>query len=135
MAIDPSREMWEENIVDTKKLPFGLEFIEAGAELIPADNQAFDTVVITYTLCTIPDLNRAFEEIRRVLKPNGALLFCEHGKAPDKAIQKWQNLINPLWKRLGGGCNLNRDIPAIISDNGFKIRELNSLYIPGSIEF
>ena len=101
------------------------------AENIPEDNNCFDTVVITYALCTIPDMNKAFEEIRRVLRPSGKLIFCEHGKAPDKAVQKWQNLVNPIWKQLGGGCNLNRDIPLIITDNGFNVVEMETMYIPG----
>jgi ubiquinone/menaquinone biosynthesis C-methylase UbiE len=130
-AIDPSKEMWNKNIIDTKKLPFEFEFIQAFAENIPEDYNSFDTVVITYTLCTIPDTNKALEEIRRVLKPNGKLIFCEHGKAPDKVIQKWQNIINPFWKSLGGGCNLNRDIPLIIEKNGFKMNNLETMYIPG----
>lgn len=130
-AIDPSIENWDKNVFDTKKLNFDFEFIQAFAEQIPIDNNSIDTVVVTYTLCTIPDLNKAFTEIRRVLKPNGKLIFCEHGKAPDKAIQKWQGIINPFWKRLGGGCNLNRDIPLIIQDNGLKIVEIKVRYISG----
>lgn len=130
-AIDPSKEIWDKNVFDMKKLNFEFEFIKAFAEDIPEDNNSFDTVVVTYTLCTIPDINKAFEEIRRVLKPSGKLIFCEHGKAPDKAIQKWQNIVNPFWKRLGGGCNLNRDIPLIIKDNGLKVVEIETMYIPG----
>ncbi|MFT6204947.1 MAG: SAM-dependent methyltransferase [Spirosomataceae bacterium] len=101
------------------------------AENIPEDDNSFDTIVITYTLCTIMDTNKALEEMRRVLKPNGKLIFCEHGKAPDKATQKQQSFINPLWKRLGGGCNLNKDIPLIIEGNGFKMIDSNEMYIPG----
>jgi len=130
-AIDPSVETWDKNKFDIQKLPFNFEFIKASAEAIPADNNCFDTVVITYALCTIPDTEKALEEIRRVLKPNGKLLFCEHGKAPDLAVQKWQNNINPLWKRLGGGCHLNKDIPLIIKQNGFNIKKLDAMYIPG----
>ncbi len=130
-AIDPSIETWHKNKINTQELPFDFEFIQAFAEDIPADSNCFDTVVITYALCTIPDVQKALEEIRRVLKPNGKLLFCEHGKAPDLAIQKWQNRINPLWKKVGGGCHLNKDIPLLIKDNGFKIAQLNSMYIPG----
>lgn len=130
-AIDPSKEMWDKNVIDTKNLPFEFTFTQAFAENIPEEADRFDTVVITYALCTISDTNKALEEIRRVLKPNGKLMFCEHGKAPDKAIQKWQNMINPFWKRLGGGCNLNRDIPLIIEENGFKMNNLEKMYIPG----
>ncbi len=130
-GIDPSPETWAKNVFDTKNLPFDYEFVEASAENIPTENSRFDTVVITYALCTISDTNKALEEIRRVLKPNGKLIFCEHGKAPDKAIQNWQNIINPVWKKLGGGCNLNKDIPLIIENSGFKMNNIEKMYIPG----
>jgi SAM-dependent methyltransferase len=130
-AIDPSKEMWDKNLIDTETLPFDFVFTEAYAEDIPEDNNSFDTVVITYALCTIPDTKKALEEVRRVLKPNGKLIFCEHGKAPDRATQKWQDVINPVWKRLGGGCNLNKDIPLIIESNGFKMSNMEAMYIPG----
>lgn len=130
-AIDPSKEIWNRNIVDPQKLPFTFNFIEAFAENIPIDSNSCDSVVVTYTLCTIPDTNKAFQEIRRVLKKNGKLIFCEHGKAPDKIIQRWQNFANPLWEKLGGGCNLNRDIPLIIQENGFKMKYIDTMYIPG----
>jgi len=130
-AIDPSKELWNRTLVNTNKLPFNFEFVIASAENIPADNNKFDTIVITYTLCTIPNLNKAFSEIKRVLKPNGKLLFCEHGKAPERSIQKYQNIVNPVWKRIGGGCNLNRNIPTIIEDNGFTISKLETMYLPG----
>jgi ubiquinone/menaquinone biosynthesis C-methylase UbiE len=112
-------------------LPFEFEFINAFAENIPVNNHSFDTVVITYTLCSIPDTYKALGEIRRVLKTSGKLVFCEHRKAPDEATQRWQNMANPLWKRLGGGCSLNRDIPGIIEDNGFKMNKIETMYIPG----
>ncbi|MDO9137712.1 MAG: methyltransferase domain-containing protein, partial [Lutibacter sp.] len=94
-------------------------------------HNSFDTVVITYALCTIQDTGKAFDEIKRVLKKDGKLLFCEHGKAPDKEIVRWQNILNPFWKKIGGGCNLNRGIPFIIESNGFKIIKLEKMYIPG----
>lgn len=131
IAIDPSRAMWKQNNIDTEKLPFEFSFVEAMAENIPEEDNRFDTVVITYTLCTITDTNKALEEVRRVLKPGGKLLFCEHGKAPDSATQMQQKMINPLWKRLGGGCNLNKDIPLLIEGSGFKMMDLESQYIPG----
>lgn len=130
-AIEPSLETWNKNKVNIQELPFGFEFIQAYAENIPAEDNSFDTVILTYTLCTIQDTYKSLEEIRRVLKPNGKLLFCEHGKAPDKAIQKWQNRINPLWKMVGGGCNLNKDIPTLIEGNGFQFKKIESIYIPG----
>ncbi|NRB47733.1 MAG: class I SAM-dependent methyltransferase [Saprospiraceae bacterium] len=108
-----------------------IQYIQASAEDIPLDNQQFDTIVITYTLCSIPAARKALEEMKRVLKPNGQVLFCEHGAAPDPAVLKWQNRINPLWKRLGGGCNLNRRIPELFQDAGFHIPDLQTMYIPG----
>jgi ubiquinone/menaquinone biosynthesis C-methylase UbiE len=119
-AIDPSREIWQKNSIDVKNLPFKFAFTEAFAENIPEDNNQFDTVVITYALCTISDTNRALEEVQRVLKPNGTLIFCEHGKAPDKVTQQWQRSINPLWKLLGGGCHLNKDIHSSFKKMGLK---------------
>lgn len=130
-AIDPSDDIWKLNKNGVDLLGFDFEFINCYAENLPIENNTFDTAVITYTLCTIPYANKALDEIRRVLKPNGKLIFCEHGKAPDAAILKWQNFVNPLWKKLGGGCNLNRDIPLIIENNGFKFDNLETMYIPG----
>jgi ubiquinone/menaquinone biosynthesis C-methylase UbiE len=130
-AIEPSLDLWKKNSFDTNTLGFEFDFIEAFSENIPASNNSFDTVVITYALCTIQDTDKAFDEIKRVLKKDGKLLFCEHGKAPDKEIVRWQNILNPFWKKIGGGCNLNRDIPFIIESNGFKIIKLEKMYIPG----
>lgn len=130
-AIDPSAAIWKKNSFDTNTLGFEFDFMEAFSENIPAANNSFDTVVITYALCTIQDTNKAFDEIKRVLKKDGKLLFCEHGKAPDKKIVRWQNMLNPFWKKIGGGCNLNRDIPFMIERNGFKILKLEKMYIPG----
>jgi SAM-dependent methyltransferase len=107
------------------------EFIESGAESIPLDDHSADTVVMTYTLCTIPDVPAALEEIRRVLKPAGKLLFCEHGEAPDAGVRRWQNLVNPLWNMLGGGCNLNRPIPHLLEVGGFRSHDMQTMYIPG----
>jgi len=130
-AIDPSKKLWQKNDLNTENLPFNFEFIKAQAENIPLANNSFDTIVITYTMCTIPDLSKAFLEMKRVLKPTGKLLFCEHGKAPEKGIQKYQNIINPVWKHVGGGCNLNRNIPMLIEENGFTIKKLQTMYLPG----
>ena len=131
IGIDPSESLWKENTLDFTKLPFEFRFVRAFAEDIPLDSNSIDSVVVTYCLCTIPDLPAAFEEVRRILKPSGRLIFCEHGKAPDKAVAQWQNRLNPFWKHLGGGCNLNRDIPTLIKGNGFDINQLQTMYIPG----
>jgi len=130
-GLDPSQETWALARDKYRKFDFDVEFIEASAEDIPLDGGSADTVLITYTICTIPEAITALREARRVLKPGGSLLFCEHGLAPDENVQRWQNRLNPLWKRIGGGCNLNRPIPELIEQAGFSIRSMDTMYIPG----
>tara|TARA_A200000159_G_C7278147_1_gene320303 strand:- start:532 stop:1146 length:615 start_codon:yes stop_codon:yes gene_type:complete len=130
VGIDPSLELWEKR-QPIKDLGFHYEFIKGVAEDMPFGKDSFDTIVITYTLCSIPDFQSALESLRKVLKPSGKFLFCEHGKAPDKSVLLTQNAINPIWKLIGGGCNINRDIPSIINGNGFKILTLETMYVPG----
>ena len=108
-----------------------VEMIGLDGQDIPLDKNSVDTVVLTYTLCTIPDAAKAMTELRRVLKPGGKLLFSEHGKAPDAAVQKWQDRINPAWKSFAGGCNLNRDITELIKSGGFTFESLDEMYLPG----
>jgi len=108
-----------------------VELIDLPGEEIPLDDNSVDTVLITYTLCTIDDMASALEGMRRVLKPGGQLLYCEHGKAPDRNVVKWQERLNPAWKKISGGCNMNRDIPEILADAGFEIGDDNRMYIPG----
>ncbi len=108
-----------------------IEFIGLSGESIPLESGTVDTVVTTYTLCTIPDVGRALDEMRRVLKPGGTLLFAEHGRAPDAAVRCWQDRLDPLWKRVAGGCHLNRDIPLLIREAGFKMGEVEAAYLPG----
>jgi ubiquinone/menaquinone biosynthesis C-methylase UbiE len=108
-----------------------VELIDLPGEEIPLDDDSVDTVLVTYTLCTIEDVVSAMEGMRRVLKPTGQLLFCEHGKAPDENVVKWQERMNPTWKKFAGGCNMNRDIPEIITSAGFEIADDNRMYIPG----
>ena len=129
VGIDPSKETWEIN--KDKRRDIKVDYIQAGAEALPLEANAFDTIVMTYTLCTIPQAEEALLEMRRVLKPNGQLLFCEHGESPDTQVRKWQNRINPFWKKIGGGCNLNKNIPALLQHNGFTITDLKTMYIPG----
>ncbi|HKJ52685.1 MAG TPA: class I SAM-dependent methyltransferase, partial [Gammaproteobacteria bacterium] len=110
-GLDPSRETWALARDKHTKFDFNIEFIEASAEDIPLDSGSADTVLVTYTICTIADAISALKEARRVLKSGGSLLFCEHGLAPDVSVRRWQNGLNPVWKKIGGGCNLNRPIP------------------------
>jgi ubiquinone/menaquinone biosynthesis C-methylase UbiE len=106
-------------------------FIEGSAEAIPLDSKSIDTVVTTWTLCTIPAAVQALGEMRRVLRPGGQLLFVEHGLAPDAGVRKWQNWLTPAWKRIGGGCHLNRPIQSLIEQAGFRIARLETGYMPG----
>jgi ubiquinone/menaquinone biosynthesis C-methylase UbiE len=130
-GLDPSaqmRNMAEKRAID---IPFEVEFIGLSGEEIPLESKSADTVLVTYTLCTIKDVLQALGEMRRVLKPGGELLFCEHGLAPDEDVRRWQNRMNPIWKRMGGGCHLNRPIPNLIEQGGFKINNIETMYIPG----
>ena len=108
-----------------------VEFLEASAETIPLEDRSVDTVVTTWTLCTIPDASRALSEMRRVLKLGGALLFAEHGRAPEPGVARWQDRLDPLWSRIAGGCHLNRKIDALISGSGFRIDTLQHVRLPG----
>ena len=134
-GLDPSIELLNLAKPLAKKNELEIEFLECGAEAIPLPNDSIDTVVITYTLCTIPDTQLSNEEIMRVLKPNGKLLFCEHGLAPDINVVKWQKRINPIWNKIAGGCNLNRDIPELIRSSGFKILDMEEMYLPSTPKF
>jgi len=130
-GLDPSPEMTRMARRAAISLPFEVEFIGLPGDKIPLEDCSIDTAVVTYTLCTIPDTAPALRQIRRVLRPGGELVFCEHGAAPDANVRRWQDRLNPVWKRLGGGCNLNRPIPALIEAGGFRIRSLDTMYIPG----
>lgn len=134
-GLDPSPELLEiaKKVAKTNKLE--IEFLECGAESIPLPNNSIDTIVITYTMCTIPDISLSSAEMLRVLKPNGRLLFCEHGLAPDERVAKWQKIINPVWNKIAGGCNLNRDIPKLIESSGLKILEIEEMYLPSTPKF
>ena len=106
-------------------------FIEGSAEAIPLDRATIDTIVMTWTLCSIPQCVQALGEMRRVLKPGGQLLFVEHGLAPEASVRRWQNRLTPIWKRIGGGCHLNRPIRALIETAGFSIVRIETGYAPG----
>ena len=107
------------------------EMIFESAEVLPMADNSMDSIVCTYTLCTIPDIDQTLDQCQRVLKPGGQFIFVEHGIAPDEKVQRTQNRINPLWKKLAGGCNLNRDIPHALEEHGFSVAKLESMYLPG----
>ncbi|WP_439136368.1 class I SAM-dependent methyltransferase [Pseudomaricurvus sp.] len=129
-GLEPSAGMREKARPRVEAAPFDLEWLDLPGEEIPLDDNSADTVVLTYTLCTIPDWLTAVKQMRRVLKPGGKLLFSEHGKAPDEAVRKWQNRINPYWNKIAGGCHLNRDIPMMLQEGGFQIKDMDTLYVP-----
>jgi len=131
-GLDPSEEL--NNIAQKKAINNNVEidFLLNGAEEIPLPSNSMDTILITYTLCTIQDLESSLKEIKRVMKDDGVMLFCEHGIAPDENVMKWQNRVNPLWGKLFGGCNINRNIPEIIQSSGFKLNSLDQMYLPST---
>jgi ubiquinone/menaquinone biosynthesis C-methylase UbiE len=108
-----------------------VSFVEASAEAIPLEQQSVDTIVTTWTLCSIPQPAIALQEMRRVLRPGGKLLFVEHGRAPDQAVGWWQDRLTPVWSRLSGGCHLNRAIQSLIEDAGFRIDRIHTGHISG----
>jgi len=130
-GLGPGLEMHRLARKRVKRVDFVVELVGMSAERIPYEDGAFDTVLVTYSLCTIPDPVAALKEMRRVLKPGGKLIFCEHGLAPDAAVRRWQNRLTPLWAKLAGGCHLNRDIPGLLKEAGFYSADMQSMYLPG----
>ena len=108
-----------------------LQLIQGSAEAIPLESDSVDTIVSTWTLCSIPGAIRALEEMRRVLRPGGSLLFVEHGLAPDASVRRWQHRLNPAWQALSAGCHLDRAIPSLIEGAGFRMAHLAAAYMGG----
>lgn len=131
VGVDPSAAMQRLARERAARCQVPVEMIAVELGQIRAADASFDDIVCTITLCTIPDAIAALREMRRVLKPGGRLLFCEHGLAPDLPVVRWQKRLTPLWKPLAGGCHLDRDIPALIGAGGFHIRELSTGYLKG----
>ena len=130
-GLEPSRGMRRLAEEKVSRSDLDVEMIDLPGEKIPLEDDSVDTVLVTYTLCSIDDIRPALSGMRRVLKPGGRLLYCEHGKAPDAGVHRWQERLNPGWRRVAGGCNMNRDIPALIEGAGFTIEDDNRMYIPG----
>ncbi len=130
-GVDPDAQMRKMAKKNASKTQFKVDFIGLSGEQIPLEKNVADTILVTYTLCSISGVLNALNEMRRVLRPGGELIFCEHGRAPDKNVRIWQKRLNPVWSFLGGGCNLDKPIPSIIEEGGFKITNLDTMYIPG----
>ena len=130
-GLDPSEELLQMARKKAGAAPFPVEVLAHTGEEIPLDDCCFDTIVTTWTLCTIADPVKALKEMRRVLKPGGLLLFAEHGLAPDASVRGWQERLNPLWRKITGGCNLNRKMDGLIQTSGFRIVQLDMAYAKG----
>ena len=135
IGVDPatqSRGRIEKRIAASR---LQVQLVPVSAEKIPLPDASFDTVVMTYTLCSIDDPLAALAEVRRLLRPSGRLLFCEHGRAPEDAVRRWQERISPWWQRLAGGCHLDRDVPALLTRAGLTSCEIHMGYIKGPRPF
>jgi ubiquinone/menaquinone biosynthesis C-methylase UbiE len=131
-GVDPSLELQRMARERAASLPVNVEFLSQSAEdPIPLPNESVDTIVMTWTLCSIPNAPKALEKMKRVLKPGGQLIFVEHGRAPDRGVAVWQDRLNPTWKRIGGGCNLNRQVDELLIEAGFHITDLRKFYLRG----
>lgn len=130
-GLDPAEEMHRLARRRMRTSGIDVHILTSSAEKIPTSAGSFDTLVMTFTLCSIAEPVKALKEMKRVLKPGGRLLFCEHGLAPDALVQKWQRRLTLIWKPLAGGCHLDRDIPALLREGGFRVAELETMYLPG----
>jgi len=135
-GVDPSLELQRLARQRASGARVRIEFLPQSAEeVLPLDSGSIDTVVVTWSLCSIPDTSKALGQMKRVLKPDGRLIFLEHGRAPDPGVVAWQDWITPIFKRIGGGCHLNRKIDDLIGAAGFHISELTTGYQPGPRPF
>lgn len=131
-GVDPSEALRRQALAAPRPEGLDVEVLDGDAEDLPFDAGAFDTVVCTFTLCSVRNPAAALAEARRVLKPGGSFLFSEHGLAPDPSVQRWQRRLEPLQKRLAGGCHLTRPVATSISAAGFSLLEVETMYLPGT---
>ena len=135
IGIDPSDELNKIAKKNANKVNLDIEFNLSSAESIDLPTSSVDSVVCTFSLCSIPNPQKALKEIHRILKPGGKYYFCEHGISPDISTRIFQNVTNIFYPKLSGGCHANRDIPKLISESGLKILEKDTMYLPGSVKF
>lgn len=131
VGLDPSPELQVMARKRAEEAGIEVDWLALSSEKIPLPDASVDSIVITYTMCTIPDVHSALLEMGRVLKSEGRLYFSEHGLAPDESVQRWQHRINPFWKLIAGGCNLNRSVPAMLEGAGFRLEDVGTIYLPG----
>jgi ubiquinone/menaquinone biosynthesis C-methylase UbiE len=130
-GVDPSPELLRFAETRARKAAIPVELLLGSSEALALEDKSIDTVVLTFTLCTIGSPAAALAEMRRVLKPGGKLLFAEHGRAPEPGVARWQDRLTPLWKRVAGGCHLNRKPDDLIRSAGFRVDTLETGYLKG----
>ena len=130
-GLDPAGELTVMAKRRAETLGIDVQLLQVSGEAIPAEAASFDTVVCTWTLCSIPDARRALEEMRRVVKPDGRLIFVEHGRAPEPGVARVQRGIEPLWKLIGGGCHLTRAPLELLEATGFRVERAQQGYEQG----
>jgi ubiquinone/menaquinone biosynthesis C-methylase UbiE len=131
VGLDPSPKLLEIAQGTARRRAGQVELVEGTAEAIPIEDKQIDTVVSSWTMCTIPNIESALREARRVLKPSGRLRFVEHGLAPQARVRWWQDHLTPAWKHISGGCHLNRPIEQLIRNAGFRIECVDTGYMQG----
>ncbi len=131
LGLDPSPELQVKARQRAAEAGIEVDWMALSSERIPLPEDSVDSIVITYTMCTIPDVHSALLEMRRVLKPGAKMFFSEHGAAPDESVRRWQDRLNPLWGRISGGCNINRDVPGMLERAGLVVDEIQTMYLPG----
>ena len=131
-GVDPSIELRRMAAHKTSAVPFEVTFFgQSAEEPLPLDDSSIDTIVMTWSLCSIRNPAAALQEMKRVLRTSGHMVFIEHGRSPDAKVMLWQDRITPVWKRIGGGCHLNRKIDDLIRAAGFQITDQKTFYLPG----
>jgi ubiquinone/menaquinone biosynthesis C-methylase UbiE len=131
VGVEPSPRLLDMARKATTQSSRPVELVEGTGEAIPIESACIDSVVTTWTMCSIPNLDRALAEMRRVLRPGGSLLFVEHGCAPEPRVRWWQDHLTPVWKCLSGGCHLNRAIENLVQGAGFRIEHIEKGYMRG----
>ena len=135
IGVDPSAAMHSLAKERINESPVSIEFISADAAEIPLQDQSIDTIVCTYTLCSVSNPQQVLKEVKRLLKPGGKFLFSEHGNAPDESVVKFQHKLEPIWKFLADGCHLTRSIPDLLDESDMKIDKIETMYLPKTPRF